>query len=156
MSDKKGWSLRTWLILIALAIIVVIIVGVVWGEGPAAGLLGLLGGGGTLGWRQKRQMVKRAEDARQDAARAREEAEAAAADFDAAAAAGRAHVDRLDREIEDAPARDAADDAAAAARAEEAARAAREAAGPAIVPGITASNRTDYAADGDDDPEGRA
>jgi len=122
VADMK-WSLRTWLIIVAVVIALVIVVGVVWGEGPAAGLLGLLGGGGTLSWRQKRKLEADAKAARAESDAARAEAEAAGADFRASAERAEDFVERVDRAMDDSAARDAAADAAAAASAAAAGRA---------------------------------
>lgn len=121
-------SFRTWLIIIGVALVAIVVVGVVWGEGPAAWLLAALGGGGgTLTYAQKRKLLNNAESAREGAEDARVEAEAAAAEHAASAERARAFVDEVDKDIAAAPARDAAADAAA--------RATAEAAGQAVLDG---------------------
>lgn len=118
MSDSKGLSLRTILILLGVAVVALIAVGAIWGTGPAAGLLALLtGGGSALSWREKRKLLGDAEAARTEAAAAAREAEAAAAAHAEARKAGEAQVARLDAQIAAAPAADAAADAEARARA---------------------------------------
>lgn len=121
MSESKGLSLRTIGILAALAVVGVVVVGVVWGTGPAAGLIALLtGGGSALSWREKRKLLGDAEAARAEASAAAREAEAAAAAHAESRRAGEAQVARLDAQIAAAPAADAAADAEARARAKAA------------------------------------